>query len=371
MIQAQPGLLDADSAAIRGRLQALADSLDSCRGARTCARSMPVLLVSDRVQGLPSHMDQLGTVLALHERADIARAAIREPLLLVMTSNEVAARLQAVSQCFKLVDASLQATAERCALHPWLLTMSSSSLERKLTRLCRALELSRDAGQRLAAAYPPILHQSSESVEAKVKLLLNMTKLPREGLACMMFRQPSVLCRSVDKLQRIFHAVRDVTMMSNGDVVRVMEKRPSILVRHVSMPSRCYRALSIWRMSQEEKHALITAHPLLLQLSPREVHFRCRWLREFIGSNGFYHSALRRLPPSLLGSIILHLPHHWSRLQYLSETNQEGSMQLTDMLRINGGSTFDAQFPEYRIWLQYKISEMVGSECLGTMLPRC
>lgn len=35
-------------------------------------------------------------------------------------------------------------------------------------------------------------------------------------------------------------------------------------------------------------------------------------------SNGFYHSALRRLPFSLLGVVILHLPLTWSRLQYLA-----------------------------------------------------
>ncbi|KAG1654199.1 hypothetical protein FOA52_009380 [Chlamydomonas sp. UWO 241] len=359
MIHRQPELLDLDAATIRRRLAVLTEALGATWAGRAAARRVPLLLVSEAVDGgLHGQLAALVTNFHLDGLDDAVRLASKEPLVLVMDPKEVHSRLRAQMQVFTDMGSSKKSTSAmyaRCAANPWLVTVSTASLVSKLANIGRTLGLMAPACQYLAVSYPEILQQSESGLAAKVALLLEA--IPRERLQTMVFREPSLLCRSAAKIIASLRTVREATSMSSSDVAVVLDRRPAILAKSAISSSRCYRALSIWRMTQDEKHALIREHPLLLQLSPREVHFRCRWLRSLMESNGFYHSALRRLPPQVLGSMILHLPATWSRLQYLVDSNREGVVPLTDAIE-RTDRAFATRFPEYRQWLQYKTSAM-------------
>lgn len=88
-----------------------------------------------------------------------------------------------------------------------------------------------------------------------------------------------------------------------------------------------------------------------------ELHFRCRWLRQLILSNGIFHSTLRRIPFALLGIIILHLPKCWARLQYLTESSLEGEIEMMEAVQIPD-SKFKTRFPDYQKWRHFQTSEM-------------
>jgi hypothetical protein len=55
----------------------------------------------------------------------------------------------------------------------------------------------------------------------------------------------------------------------------------------------------------------------------------------------------------------MHLPQAWSRLQYLVDVNQEPRVVLMDAVQFST-EKFEERFPEYRKWLQFRTSEMVG-----------
>lgn len=289
------------------------------------------------------------------QHADIVgRLMGEEPMLLVMEPAQVQTRLEELTSCLGL-SSNTNTAIRLCASHPWLLTVSISSIKSKLTALGEAAHLSHSAVLQLVQAYPEVLRQSAQRTCEKIAALTDL--VPRHELKTMIFREPSLLVRSTTKVLQSFRATQDATGMSTRTLQGLVARRPSVLTRSSEKPARTYKSLSIWRFSKDDKQHLISAHPVLLRLSPREVHLRCRWVRQLMTTNGFYHSTLRRIPLQLLGVLILHLPVAWSRLQYLAESSQEGKMEFMKVIQSKPWD-FDASFPDYRRWLHYQTSEM-------------
>lgn len=334
MTQKQPELLDIEADGIRRRLGKLVMGLGGDRRrACTTARRMPSLLAADdKLDSLEQHMQQLATLfnLQLHDTG-VAELCAKEPALLVMQPQQVQQRMQGLARSLQL-EADAQQLVRLCRANPWLLTMAVSSIDSKVRRLASSLRLAPGTALSLVQSYPAILRQSEQLVADKVALLTEV--IPRHVLRSMVMREPSLLTRSSAKVLQSFRATQEATGGSVQATTDIVAKRPGILTRSDSKPARSFRALSIWRLKGEEKQQLIQAHPLLLRLAPRELHMRCRWLRQLMHSNGFYHSTLRRIPLHLLGVIILHLPAAWSRLQYLADSSQEGRMELMDVVQL-------------------------------------
>lgn len=76
---------------------------------------------------------------------------------------------------------------------------------------------------------------------------------------------------------------------------------------------------------------------------------RCRWLRALMLRDALFHDAFRRLPPVLLGVLLLHLPASWQRLEYLAQSGREGSVSVMDAVELEEAA-FVAKFPEYPKW---------------------
>lgn len=209
--------------------------------------------------------------------------------------------------------------------YPRLLTFSVKELKRHHTHLCQLLTLSHQQAAVLLAQDPWLLTMSPRSLSEKVQLLSHLLGCPSskpEVLHRLLFRRPAVLARSITKI------------------------------------SCTCRALSIWRFNPRSfKLRMVMARPSLMELHPHEMQGRCRWLRRFMLSNGFYHSALRRLPPNLLAMLVAMLPGAWSRLQYLAESEQEGAMGLVETAECRQAE-FERRFPEYLKWREWKVKQM-------------
>jgi hypothetical protein len=65
--------------------------------------------------------------------------------------------------------------------------------------------------------------------------------------------------------------------------------------------------------------------------------------------DALFHDAFRRLPPVLLGVLLLHLPTSWQRLEYLAQSGREGSVSVMDAVELQEAA-FAVKFPEYPKW---------------------
>ncbi len=105
----------------------------------------------------------------------------------------------------------------------------------------------------------------------------------------MVKSQPSLIMRSTAKLLTNFKICREITKLPVATAASLAERRPSLLTQKIGAAASCYKALSIWKMSREDKWEILRAHPSLLTMNGSELHFRCRWLRQLILSNGIFH----------------------------------------------------------------------------------
>ncbi len=360
LLKKQPLLIDEDSVSIRQRLAALAtalggDVLSACRA----ARRVPLLLTCDRE--LVARMKLLSKLLGLdsgrqakqkqelhHRRNEggissssggrqpetwasgsavtkgkLEELVEKEPSLLVLPLELLRERLLTVPVLFDLPTSTADADAQKlCCEHPWLLTVSGRSVSSKITALRASLRMSRRAVLQLVLHYPKVLTFSEQAQAAKVAALTE-GGIPLAQLQTMVCLDPSLLARSSDKVLASLRALQQATSISMTAAVSLAERRPAILSKSPLSSSRCYRALSIWKLTKEEKLEMIQKHPLLMQMSPSELHRRCRWLRSLIDANGWYHAGLRRVDPPLLAVIIMHLPKAWSRWHHLTYPERE------------------------------------------------
>ncbi len=181
---------------------------------------------------------------------------------------------------------------------------------------------------------------------------------PNGQLQGIAFHEPSILMRSTSVIQRNLRCITQLTGCSMQAALDLVARRPSLLSKSPRSLGQSFNALSVWHFSTEDKLELITSHPLLLRLSPREVHSRCRWLRDLMMSNGYYHSVMRELPVGLLGVMLMHLPSAWSRLQFLADSSKESKMDVMQVVQCSKPA-FAAAFPEHEKWLHWRTTEMV------------
>lgn len=184
---------------------------------------------------------------------------------------------------------------------------------------------------------------------------------------------PALLERSPASLAAKMALLRELLGCAHqpAAVAVLVGRAPGLLHRSASALARGCRSLSIWSLSPRTKLRMALARPGLLQLGWRELHGRCRWLRRLILSNGYYHAALRRLPPSLLAALVAALPGCWARLQYLADSNQEGALPLMEAVECEQAA-FEARHPEFAKWYSWKVKQMVsgrlGAEGSGLCL---
>lgn len=295
----------------------------------------------------------------------VVAAALQEVWLLRATSKELRERLHGLGRRLGMEGGKVKALALD---HPQLLAMSQQCLECKLVALMQALHLKPESARALASRYPAVLGPSPDSMHARVKALAAVFSLER--LQTLVFEEASLLTRSPDTVLRNLASLKKTLSCSQELALELVWRRPCLLTKSPKALSGSFRALSIWKFSTQEKRELLTAHPLLLRLSGQEVHGRCRWLRQFMMSNGYYHSALREMPMSLLGIVILHLPAAWSRLQYLAESSQETGMEIMRVVQ-DSDAAFVKVYPEYKKWLAWKRTVVVSGVmcCLSVCLP--
>ncbi len=278
-------------------------------------------------------------------------AGYREPFLLGTTPATLSARVAGLRDQLQL-----QLGPNLLLKYTLLVRMSATDLQAKLDTLSQSLQISPAAARSLVVRYPKVLQGSVGWMRDHVTTLTQHVPLPL--LQQLVTEEPSLLQRSSQGTIRRLGKLRHMLGCSKEQVLDVVTRRPSLLTRSIASLTSSYRALSIWRMSGDEKVQLVTAQPLLLRLSSQEVHGRCRWLRELMLSSGYFHSALRRLPMPLLGLVILHLPSSWARLQYLAEKGQEAGEDLMSVVQ-SSEKHFAELHPGYLKWLEWKCSMQV------------
>ncbi|GAX75417.1 hypothetical protein CEUSTIGMA_g2861.t1 [Chlamydomonas eustigma] len=359
ILQKQPGLLDENSGVIRRRLSQLDTIFEIERnGPQKAAKRVPALLCKDI--NVTLRLAELERLLLGESESDdlkgnerVMHMIRKEPSLLILPINTLEQRVDTLHQMLDL--GSRASAASLCLSNAWLLTVSSQSIASKLMSLIALLSVSRKTILDMILSYPRILTFSEKAQASKISSLSIV--IPLNSLRLMLCRSPSLLTKSVDKILASFNTLQSSTGIPKREVIGLLKRRPAILSKAAASTELCYRAMSIWRLTREEKTEMIQKHPLLMQLSPRELHLRCRWLRSLITSNGYYHSGLRRISPSLLGIIILHLPQAWRRMQYLADCNQEPHAELMEAVQLPEHK-FEEKFPSYKKWLTFKTSEM-------------
>ncbi len=212
---------------------------------------------------------------------------------------------------------------------PRLLTFSTDALREHRAQLC-ALLGGPERTCELLRREPWLLEARPSKVAAKLQLLRHLLGCPQHPAALSL----------------------------------LLHKSPALLQRSVPALSRTVRALSIWRLEPRCKLRIVLSHPELLQLSPEEMHGRCRWLRRLLLSSAYYHSTLRRLPPRLLGLVIQRLPLMWPRLQYLADSSQEGAVQLMAAVECDQAN-FESRFPGFAKWHAWKLNQLVSDRAVG------
>ena len=323
MVQKQPALIDVPSAVIRRRLDGLSSALMGREGnsggrrssnneqlpatperwkeaAAKMARRVPVLIASSEHEGSSVLNERLGkladlmgsgdstTLTPLDCTGDNRELAVSlveaEPLLLVLSPSRLRYRLGALPALINLAE-GLPAAVLISRKHPWLLTVSERAISRKVEALGESLGVTSRLAQSIARSYPKVLSFSEENIAGKVSALCQA--FPVESVREMVCRQPSLLARSSDKVLASLSQLKAVVGVSKERAAGLAERRPSILAKSSASSERCYRALSVWKLAKAEKDEMVQKHPLLLSLSPQELHLRCRWLRSLVISNGY------------------------------------------------------------------------------------
>jgi hypothetical protein len=122
---------------------------------------------------------------------------------------------------------------------------------------------------------PALLEYSQASTAAKAKALQELLGgCSTAQLRRLVLQEPSLLTRSSADLSRKLAALQQLTGLSAEAALMVVKQRPALLTRDASQLARSWRALSVWKFAPAFKAQLVLEHPLLLRLSPREVHGR-------------------------------------------------------------------------------------------------
>ena len=321
-------------------------------------------LLFEEPQAVRARLCQASEVLQAPLSA-VCHAASDSPWLLLATPQQLQQR---VGELSRLLHRDAPDIHKHVLQHPHLLAVSAEGLKSKLQALSHTLKLKPDSARALVWANPAIIKFSTQRTEEFVAGLGRL--IPHDRLQVMVFREPSLLSRSHATLVRNMRAMQQLFGLSTQHAVEMVVRRPSLLTRSPAQLRRSFLALSVWRFSQEEKLKLLLAHPVLLRLSPAEVHGRCRWLRGLMMANGYMHTALRRMPMKLLGVLLMHLPVAWSRLQYMVDSNQEPAMDIMAAVQ-SGQEDFLEAFPSYRRWLAWKCSTGVGGVCMRAFMCVC
>ncbi|KAI8470921.1 MAG: hypothetical protein J3K34DRAFT_520967 [Monoraphidium minutum] len=347
MVLKRPALVEADPRALRQRVQALASALRQPPGrVAAAALRQPSLL---GLAGPAAAARLAGAAAALRLPAVRAgAAAVKQPLLLALDPPGLAARLAALGAALGMDDPS--DVASMVATRPLLLGASPATLSAKLAALRSALGATRAAARRVARGAPQVLELAAPTAAARAARLRYLLGGQR-GLLIALRREPGLLTCGLAPLPGRIEALRRMLGAAAAPAAagRLAALRPSLLRRPPARLLRTHRALSVWRFEAGFKAALLQAHPSLLRLSPAEAHGRCRWLRALMMRSGHLHATLRRLPPRVLGALLLHLPRLWRRLQYLADSRQEGKLPLSRALRAPDAAFAEA-FPDFARW---------------------
>ncbi len=354
MIMRHPLLLQTQPQRLQEQLGVLgrALGLEQPHAARVAAKQ-PALLGAE-LADMEARLRQLAS--ALNVSSDRARAiAAGQPVTLLMHEQQLQQRLRAMAEALEV--SKHQAAALVCAC-PRLIAASPATLGAKLQVLRQCLLGTPEEVTQAVLHMPGVLEYSAASLESRVsglKKLLGGAKALRTLLA----EEPSLLTRSPSDVSAKLEALGTMLGLEQPQVLRLVLRRPSLLTTSTHAVRGSWSALSVWRFSPGFKAELIAEHPLLLRLSAREVHGRCRWLRGLMLRSAHMHATLRRVPPTLLGAILLHLPAAWERLEYIAEAGHEGSMPLMDAVQASS-ARFRAQFPEFDKWRSFSCGSQQG-----------
>lgn len=351
-----PDLVDMEEKRLSSQLEQMVEELDvSYEHVARLVLHSPVLLrdppvtTRNRLQGMARVLDiPLGRLLDLsHKHPTIIRNS-----------------QQMVKRYVRLLHSLVQLTKPQAVKVlvgcPSLLCSTTASLKLKLTNLLDYLpELTQQSVGKLLLGYPKILEYSTNHVCG------NLTKgnelFGRDNFLRIIQREPSMLVRKWDKMCTKIDRLKALMGISEEEVIWLVERRPALLSKSVASVAGTYQALSIWSLDPQYKLAVILAHPVLLRLDAKELRGRCRWLRSFMMSSAYFHATVRRLPPQLVGVLLSHLVAFWSRLQFLSESDQGRSVDIMQALRCHKDE-FCQIFPEYQKWLQWQRNLMEGAE---------
>lgn len=350
-----PQILDTQIQTLSAQLQAVALTLQlpiSNVAATVC--KAPELLLH-RPSHIRARLVSLARLLNL-PLASTAALALKEPRLFSLTHDQLQLKLRFLEQALVEKPAGILTLVKR---HPPLLSMSEEGVREKLATLRSSLSLLDPQLQALVHSSPILLSYSAERLQQHVATLSSAIPLPQ--LQQMVMQEPTLITRPASTILERLQALRELLSCGRAEALQIVARRPALLTRNAQTLRQSLTALSIWKMAVGPKLELVRRHPVLLRLSPQEVHFRCRWLRQLVMGNGYFHNTIRSLPPVLLGSIILHLPHVWSRLAYLAESKQESTVRI--MAAVQGATAdFQIRFPDYQKWLDWQMQGMVRFE---------
>lgn len=206
----------------------------------------------------------------------------RAPLLLLLEPTQITERLAALASALKL---TAPADTIRVALRaPGLLAARPGTLTAKLAILAASLRLLPKAALSLALDYPRLLECSEDRLRDRPILLQRL--LGREAMmkcnqriGALVLREPTLMTRATDTLMERLKVLAELLgggPFGEARAARMTVQRPALLTRSAASLRSSWRALSIWRLSDKQKQDLVCMTPLLLRLSPLEVHGRCR-----------------------------------------------------------------------------------------------
>ncbi|MEW5301748.1 MAG: hypothetical protein WDW36_004586 [Sanguina aurantia] len=348
-----PRILDAPVQTLSGQLQAVALTLQLSVPEVAAAVCNAPELVLHRPSDIRRRLEAIATILDL-SLAEVGKLGLGAPRLFSITSKHLQFKLTFLQKTFHLDSTKAQRLVLR---HPPLISMSEAGVLEKLAMLRDSLRLSDTSALQIVLSCPTVLSYATDRMQQHIGQLSSIVPLPQ--LQRMVTQEPTLITRPAELIIQRLQLLKELLACGRTEVLELVTRRPSLLTRSAETVSRSMRALSIWQFSVALKMDLVREHPLLLRMSPSEVHFRCRWLRQLVMGNGYFHNTIRSLPPALLGIIIMHLPTCWGRLAYLADSNQESTVRI--MAVVQGADVdFQARFPGYDKWLQWQRKDMEG-----------
>lgn len=281
--------------------------------------------------------------------------ACKYTAVFALTVSEVEHKVRLFQNLFEQPKSRILRMVARC---PQLLVHTVDGLSLKLNALARLLSLKPYQVSRIVSRCPTVLQYSTQRMEEQLFCLFQ--DISPANVKTMVMRDPEILNKSAAVLLRNASMLQQLLQCYRADMVDLVIRRPSILTCSTKSVASSYRALSIWKFTPEQKLQLFKAHPLLLRLSAREVHGRCRFLRLLMLSSGYYHSVLRKIPLKLLGIVLLHLPYCWPRLLYLAEAEKRCALGVMHAVQCTDAA-FMHEFADFSEWKSAKIAS-VGCE---------